>query len=35
VENIFEEIDRLTPHTLQEVAAEVYNPERLTTLIYK
>lgn len=35
VENIYHEIDRLTPESLQAIAAETYRPDLLTLLIYK
>ncbi len=35
VENIYTELDALTPQQLQEIAAEVYDERRLTTLIYQ
>ncbi len=35
VENIYRELDALTPDFLQQIAAEVYDEKRLTTLIYR
>jgi predicted Zn-dependent peptidase len=35
VNNLYEEIDRLTPEQLQEIAREVYAEDKLSTLIYK
>lgn len=35
VNNLYEEIDRLTPELLQEIAREVYAEDKLSTLIYK
>ena len=35
IEDTFQHLDKLTPEFLQQVAQDIFNPEKLTTLIFK